>query len=211
MASSMVPRAGPVKLVTTRKPSDPQLSTTRPKAGTCSTGRTAVLWATERGQRLRNYVGHSNNVSSLAFSPDGALILTGSMDGTAALWRTSQDHPTAWFTGHKGAIRSVAFSPDGKKVLTGSYDGTAKIWAVDRFLASMPEEQQLLACERLAQLGVRTFNDRDKARFPILSIEPPRPCEVEWTAPPPSESPAEPRKQPAPSAGPALRPASTAP
>jgi WD40 repeat protein len=149
---------------------------------TGSTGNMAILWGIGGGERIRTYRGHSNNVSSLAFSPDGSLILTGSMDGTATLWRTEQDYPTASLTGHTGAVRSVAFSPDGRKVMTGSLDGTARIWAVDPFLFRMPPEQQVLACERLAQLGARSFTAKDRIRFPILTIEPPRPCVTEWTA-----------------------------
>lgn len=180
---------------------------------TGSTGGVAILWPTSGGDRIRTYAGHSNNVSSLAFSPDGSLILTGSMDGTAMLWRTNQDHPAAAFTGHTGAVRSVAFSPDGKRVMTGSLDGTARIWAIDPFLFAPPEEQQRLACEKLSELGVSKFEEADFKRFPILTIEPPHPCEAEWKAAalpavtltkPPPPTPANPPK-------PELRPATTAP
>ncbi|MDP3738680.1 MAG: TIR domain-containing protein [Hyphomonadaceae bacterium] len=180
---------------------------------TGSTGGVAILWPIGGGERVRTYAGHSNNVSSLAFSPDGSLILTGSMDGTAMLWRTDQDRPTAAFTGHTGAVRSVAFSPDGKRVMTGSLDGTAKIWAIDPFLFAVPEEQQRLACEKLSQLGVNRFEEIDFKRFPILTIERPRPCEVEWkTAAQPAVAPANPSPpSPAKQPGPELRPATTAP
>ena len=77
---------------------------------------------------LRMFAGHSGYVRSVAFSPDGSFVLTGSGDGTARLWETASGQPLATYQGHSGYVRSVAFSPDGSFVLTGSGDGTARLW-----------------------------------------------------------------------------------
>ena len=58
-------------------------------------------------------------VSSVAFSPDGQHILTGSEDNTAKLWDLSGRELQS-FSGHTSYVRSVAFSPDGQHILTGS-------------------------------------------------------------------------------------------
>jgi WD40 repeat protein len=84
-----------------------------------------------QGESRRPYLvaqlGHGLYVESLAFSPDGKQILTGSRDKTARLWDTVTGELIRRFTG-MGAVASVAFSPDGKQVLTGSSDKTARLW-----------------------------------------------------------------------------------
>ncbi|HNG89019.1 MAG TPA: hypothetical protein PK858_02405 [Saprospiraceae bacterium] len=66
---------------------------------------------------------------SVAFSPDGQRVLTGSRDKTAKLWDMS-GREMQTFSGHASSVLSVAFSPDGQRVLTGSSDNTAKLWAI---------------------------------------------------------------------------------
>jgi WD40 repeat protein len=69
-------------------------------------------------------------VNSVAFSPDGARVLTGSDDNTARLWDAATGKEIRAFKGHKESVHSVAFSPDGTRVLTGSMDSTARLWDV---------------------------------------------------------------------------------
>ena len=64
----------------------------------------------------------------MAFSPDGARVLTGSDDNTARLWDAASGKPIATLSGHTGSVDAVAFSPDGARVLTGSDDNTARLW-----------------------------------------------------------------------------------
>jgi WD40 repeat protein len=71
---------------------------------------------------------HDSSVRSVAFSPDGNTILTGSGDSIAHLWNLYGDSIKE-FKGHNMmGISSVAFSKDGKNILTGSQNGTAVLW-----------------------------------------------------------------------------------
>jgi WD40 repeat protein len=72
--------------------------------------------------------GHANVVRSVAFSPDGTRIVTGSDDQTAKVWDARTGTALLELKGHTGPVWSVALSPDGTRIVTGSEDGTAKVW-----------------------------------------------------------------------------------
>ena len=72
-------------------------------------------------------IPHSSFVTSLAFSPDGALVLSGNRDATLKLWNAASGTLVRTFEGHVDQVRSVVFSPDGGRVLSGSWDETLKL------------------------------------------------------------------------------------
>jgi len=93
-------------------------------------GSLLSIAATPYATRL---TAHTNTVRSVAFSPDGHTLATGSDDGTARLWDVRDpDHPTALgiLTGHTSYVHSVAFSPDGHTLATANSDQTARLWDV---------------------------------------------------------------------------------
>lgn len=76
------------------------------------------------GQNLKELKGHKTRVYSIAFSPDGGLLASGSIDGTIILWDTK-----SWGIHRKIKIRAVsalAFSIDGTMLAVASYDDIAK-------------------------------------------------------------------------------------
>eukprot|EP00873_Tetraselmis_striata_P021722 jgi/Tetstr1/441986/TSEL_003136.t1 len=74
--------------------------------------------------------GHSDYVSSVAFSPDGATVASGSGDTTVRLWDAASGALTATLEGHLSPVFSVVFSPDGATVASGSWDDTVRLWDV---------------------------------------------------------------------------------
>ncbi|EPQ54783.1 hypothetical protein GLOTRDRAFT_42827 [Gloeophyllum trabeum ATCC 11539] len=68
-------------------------------------------------------------VHSLAFSPDGRCIASGSWDNTVRVWNAQTGEPVGVpLTGHEAQVNSVAFSPDGKYIASGSDDKTIRVW-----------------------------------------------------------------------------------
>jgi len=67
---------------------------------------------------------------SAAFSPDGARVVTASLDYTARLWDVATGAALAVLQGHTRGVSSAAFSPDGARVVTACSDNTARLWDV---------------------------------------------------------------------------------
>jgi WD40 repeat protein len=66
----------------------------------------------------------NGSVCSVAFSPDGERVVSGSDDHTIRIWHARTREEMAALKGHDRYVTSVAFSPDGERVVSGSYDYT---------------------------------------------------------------------------------------
>ena len=94
-------------------------------------------------------------VYDVAFSPDGARILTASADKTAKLWDAASGKLIASFN-HQDEVTDAAFSPDGARILTASADNTAKLWdaASGKLIASFDHQDDASIRQRLVRTAL---------------------------------------------------------
>ena len=88
------------------------------------------LYDTTTYQEIALLTGHTSWVNSVAFSPDGNTLASGSYDNTIRLWDGITGEHKHTLTGHTSWVNSVAFSPDGNTLASGSYDNTIRLWDV---------------------------------------------------------------------------------
>jgi WD40 repeat protein len=121
------------------------------------------LWDLERGTELATWRGHTAEVKTLAFSPDGTRALTGGKDRTVRLWDVATGTELHRFDRQPGDVWAVCFAADGRRIAWGPGDGTVVVYdtAADRAeqrleygggwvvrgLAFTPDGNAVVACE----------------------------------------------------------------
>src|SRR5438445_10135122 len=122
------------------------------------------VWDTASGQMTLALSGHNAEVNSIAFSPDGKLLASGSLDKTVKLWDAIRGREIWTVTEPTAAVFSVAFSPDGKRLATAGEDKTVRVWDLDtasesRTLVSAPTQLLTLHGHSGAVLSVAFSSD----------------------------------------------------
>ena len=80
--------------------------------------------------------GHNSLVYSVAFSPDGSRIVSGSSDNALRLWDANTGALIGEpLHGHDGPVNSIAFSPDGSRIVSASWDNTLRLWDANTGMA----------------------------------------------------------------------------
>jgi WD40 repeat protein/tRNA A-37 threonylcarbamoyl transferase component Bud32 len=87
-------------------------------------------WDVRSQGEIATLTGHSDYIISIALSPDGRTLASGSADKKIKLWDVRSQREIATLTGHSNYVMSVAFSPDGRTLASGSKDNTIKLWDV---------------------------------------------------------------------------------
>jgi WD40 repeat protein len=94
--------------------------------------KTIKIWYLAE-KKVHTLTGHSDwfgGINSLAFSPDGKILASGSQDKTVKLWKLETGEEIYTLAGHSDDVCSVAFSPNGKILASSSKDKTIKLWSL---------------------------------------------------------------------------------
>lgn len=75
--------------------------------------------------------GHTLDVGSVCFSPDGRFLVSGAADKTLKVWEVAQGRSVQAIHGHESDVNSVCLTPDGRRVVSGGADRTVRIWKTD--------------------------------------------------------------------------------
>lgn len=95
----------------------------------------------EKVKVRRTLTGHRDIIESIAISPDGQTIVSGSYDATIKIWSLRTGELQNTLKGHNNRITCVAISTDGQIIASGSYDQTIKLWSLStgKFLQSLED------------------------------------------------------------------------
>jgi WD40 repeat protein len=133
---------------------------------TASDDEIARVWEATTGRSLATLQGHTDPVTSAAFSPDGKWVVTASDDKIARVWEAATGRSLATLQGHTGTVTSAAFSPDGKWVVTAGADKTARVYPYEMFA---PAEEVI---ERAQQRVLRALTPFEQTKFDIEEQSP---------------------------------------
>ena len=80
------------------------------------------------GTTLLTYRGHIGGANSVAWSPDGRFIASGSSDGTVQIWDVTTGATILIYEGHSSSVEAVAWSPDSRHIASAGEDGAVHVW-----------------------------------------------------------------------------------
>jgi WD40 repeat protein len=102
------------------------------------------LWAVENGHVVRTFRDPGRREFHLAWSPDGAHLVSQSLDDQDLwVWSIDDEMVIGTMVGHTSAVTSLAWSPDGAQLVTGSDNGVLRLWQVDEGQIALAIRQQL--------------------------------------------------------------------
>ena len=126
-----------------------------PDSQTLATGWSDIsLWDVNSGVVKTTLSGHTHRIRTLAFSPDGRILVSGSRDSTVRLWDVETATQKTVLTAHTGRINDVAFTPDGQILASASDDATVLLWNLPLLIKIGAEASQLADVMNPAHLFV---------------------------------------------------------
>lgn len=88
------------------------------------------IWSVQTGQLLDQLAGHEGPVSSLAFAPNGSLLVSGSWDRTARIWSVFDRTQTSEPLQLQADVLDIAVRPDSTQLAISTLDGQLTFWSI---------------------------------------------------------------------------------
>ncbi|MCP9257542.1 hypothetical protein DINM_000890 [Dirofilaria immitis] len=107
-----------------------------------------VVWEWQSETYVMKQQSHSQSITSVAYSPDGAQIATGAEDGKVKVWSCRSSFCVVTFTEHSSGVSAVRWTSDGKALLSASLDGTVRAHDLVRY-----RNFRTMVCPDKIQLG----------------------------------------------------------
>jgi len=108
------------------------------------------IWDAKTGELVKNLKGHTDNVTCLAWTPDGSTLISGSQDHSIRTWNTATWQQIAILTEHTDTVIAIAISPNGRILASaaGSEDKTVRLWNLenDHLVASPLQHPNAVYC-----------------------------------------------------------------
>jgi periodic tryptophan protein 2 len=89
---------------------------------------TVHIWSVQTGALLDRLAGHEGPVSSLAFTPDGAALVSGSWDNTVRVWSVFARAPASEPLALQANVLALAVRPDARQICVATLDGQLTFW-----------------------------------------------------------------------------------
>ncbi len=115
------------------------------------------IWSVQTGQLLDRLAGHEGPISSLAFAPNGGVVVSGSWDHTVRIWSIFDRTQTSEPLQLQADVLDIAFRPDSRQLAVSTLDGQLTFWSVSE------AEQQSGVDGRRDISGGRKITDRRTA------------------------------------------------
>lgn len=88
------------------------------------------IWSVQTGQLLDQLAGHEGPVSTLAFAPNGGIVISGSWDHTVRIWNIFARTQTSESLLLQSDVLALAIRLDSKQVAVSSLDGQLTFWSI---------------------------------------------------------------------------------
>jgi WD40 repeat protein len=90
-----------------------------------------TIWDMTTLRRIHTLNAHDEGINSIAFSPDGRFLASGSDDDKVKVWEVHSWEEVQTFSEHSNDVKAVAFSPDGKWLASGDRRSAINLWNVN--------------------------------------------------------------------------------
>ena len=111
-------------------------------------------------------------MTTVAFSPDGTLVLSGGADNSLKLWDLATGHRLRTFVGHTGTVEACLFDLTGQRAVSCSADGTLKLWEISsgKCLMTFEGHDGPVKAVHLSRDGRLAFSGGDDRTVRVWSV-----------------------------------------